>query len=530
MFSLFGVNDDLNLSDKIHFENIDFDIETSKVDIKSKDIENVSILIEVSNNYIDDNSRYNYKDITIDEAKDFLKQHRNNVKEYFSKSNEEIFNEIDFYDLVDYFKIDNYAPYFYADIDRELTDKDIITLNKIALNENVLAIYVHGNYQAEIVDALEAMEADDYVSNSDYNGSDIVVGILDEGIVDDDNQEFTNNNLIILDELFVNEQVSDHATKVAICATSVASNCELLSAQATGSINDEIDWMLDNFVSVINMSIGYSEHAGNYSSHSAYCDYIAKTNYVVFTGSAGNRGNSDALVTPPNGFNTITVGACDNDGIRCNFSSYEENFDIYFPNVLAPGKDLYISDFVGTHSGTSFSSPFVAGLTAVLMQQDPLLVVFPEDVLSLLMCSAKRLTIYSHPSGLDDEAGSGMVSLANALEAIDNRTDFFNATDNLLTPISTKSVYINSGERIRIAFISMVNNNNSTNIYNLVTDYDLYLYDSNNVLVASSIGTSNIEFIDYLATNSGTYYINIKQYDLKNTNEDDYCSYCFYID
>ena len=146
MFSLFGVNDDLNLSDKIHFENIDFDIETSKVDIKSKDIENVSILIEVSNNYIDDNSRYNYKDITIDEAKDFLKQHRNNVKEYFSKSNEEIFNEIDFYDLVDYFKIDNYAPYFYADIDRELTDKDIITLNKIALNENVLAIYVRGNY------------------------------------------------------------------------------------------------------------------------------------------------------------------------------------------------------------------------------------------------------------------------------------------------------------------------------------------------------------------------------------------------
>lgn len=146
MFSLFGVNDDLNLSDKIHFENIDFDIETSKVDIESKDIENVSILIEVSNNYIDDNSRYNYKDITIDDAKDFLKQHRNNVKEYFSKSNEEIFNEIDFYDLVNYFKIDNYAPYFYADIDRELTDKDIITLNKIALNENVLAIYVHGNY------------------------------------------------------------------------------------------------------------------------------------------------------------------------------------------------------------------------------------------------------------------------------------------------------------------------------------------------------------------------------------------------
>lgn len=146
MFSLFGVNDDLNLLDKIHFENIDFDLETSKVDIKSKDIENVSILIEVSNNYIDDNSRYNYKDITIDEAKDFLKQHRNNVKEYFSKSNEEIFNEIDFYDLVDYFKIDNYAPYFYADIDRELTDKDIITLNKIALNENVLAIYVRGNY------------------------------------------------------------------------------------------------------------------------------------------------------------------------------------------------------------------------------------------------------------------------------------------------------------------------------------------------------------------------------------------------
>lgn len=146
MFSLFGVNDDLNLSDKIHFENIDFDVETSKVDIKSKDIENVSILIEVSNNYIDDNSRYNYKDITIGEAKDFLKHHRNNVKEYFSKSNEEIFNEIDFYDLVNYFKIDNYAPYFYADIDRELTDKDIITLNKIALNENVLAIYVHDNY------------------------------------------------------------------------------------------------------------------------------------------------------------------------------------------------------------------------------------------------------------------------------------------------------------------------------------------------------------------------------------------------
>lgn len=519
---------------KVRFEGIGTVSSESNSEIADafNDQDTYTKLIIHLNNSFEDSLERPTDDISMEEAKAILREQRANVKEYYTRTNNEYLQELGLENLDVEYIADEYAPFVIAEFNSEITEEDIEYIYELSEQDSIKTIYVKSDVQAEqeLTTAINAVDATSIITNSSTNGDGVVIGILDVGIVDIDNSNFDNADVTVRKVWYYSETVSEHATMVASVALGMAPAASILSVEVYGSPSGEIGWLLDNEVNVVNMSYGYtdSDEYGDYTSESAYIDSIVRDNWVTFVGSAGNRGTSDAYVTPPNGYNMLTVGACSDGGVLSSFSSYEENFNINFPNIVAPGNSFSIPTFSGTHSGTSFAAPMTTGAIAVLMQKSSILMTYPERVLSIIMASTQRLSTYATSSGFNDQVGTGMLNLENALSAINTTRSFSVTSDNVGSYISTRSVYLEKGQRIRIAFASLVNNNGDADT-SLVTDYDLYLFDSSGNQVAYNVGTHNNEFIDYLVETSGTYTIKIKQFSAKKTDDTDWCAYTYFI-
>ncbi|MDF1548107.1 MAG: S8 family serine peptidase, partial [Bacteroidales bacterium] len=163
---------------------------------------------------------------------------------------------------------------------------------------------------------------------------------------------------------------------------------------ATEFIIEEHNWVVaaefaDSVgVDLINSSLGYSSFDDKLTNHtysdldgnttliSRGADIAASKGMLVVT-SAGNEGFSQwrYISAPADADSILTVGAIMLDGRRAFFSSYGPTFDNRIkPDVSAIGLPSVVSGTggeVSTSSGTSFSSPIMAGLVACLWQAHP---------------------------------------------------------------------------------------------------------------------------------------------------------------
>jgi len=141
-------------------------------------------------------------------------------------------------------------------------------------------------------------------------------------------------------------------------------------------------------VDIINASLGYNIFDDSTMNHS-FADLDGKTTRItqganmafkkgilVFA-SAGNEGNKSwqRIVVPSDGENVIAVAAVDSLGNRAAFSSLGPAYGgAIKPNVAARGRLTYLlvgESTPGFSSGTSFSSPVLAGMGACLLQANP---------------------------------------------------------------------------------------------------------------------------------------------------------------
>jgi len=138
-------------------------------------------------------------------------------------------------------------------------------------------------------------------------------------------------------------------------------------------------------VDVVNSSLGYSEFDDPAMNHS-YSDLNGKktritqaanmafSKGILVFNSAGNEG-AGGINAPADGENVIAVAAVSKDGVRAAFSSVGPAFGgAIKPNVAAMGGNTYLitsSGVSGYSSGTSFSSPVLAGMGACLLQANP---------------------------------------------------------------------------------------------------------------------------------------------------------------
>lgn len=139
---------------------------------------------------------------------------------------------------------------------------------------------------------------------------------------------------------------------------------------------------------IFNTSLGYTEFDDSTQNHT-YADMdgnttritvatdIAASKGILPVNSAGNSAWSTwfYIGAPADADSVLAVGAVDSLENCAGFSSRGPSFDGRVkPNVAAMGQDVYVASpggGTGKGSGTSFSSPILAGMAACLWQANP---------------------------------------------------------------------------------------------------------------------------------------------------------------
>ncbi len=220
--------------------------------------------------------------------------------------------------------------------------------------------------------------------------SGIKIAILDSGI-DLDHEDFVGKvtDIINFTDSPTKDDIYGHGTHVAgiaaantnngIGVAGVAPQSTLMNVKALADngygayswIVEGIIWATDNGADVINLSLGgprkseFLEDAVNY----------AWDNEVVIVAAAGNSANPSK--TYPGYYeNCIAVAATNNNDVKASFSSYGNWVDVAAPgeNVYStfPNHEFYLQTVYGRSlnydfgSGTSMSTPFVAGIAALV--------------------------------------------------------------------------------------------------------------------------------------------------------------------
>jgi subtilisin family serine protease len=316
----------------------------------------------------------------------------------------------------------------------------------------------------------------------------------------------------------------------------IAKNANLISLKvldgdgnahpSTGTldIKNAIDWCVQNKniynISVISMSLGTQ------SLYTTYCDATfsltlgkAINNATFYNisviASTGNDGSSSAISSPACITNTTAVSATNKDDTIASYSNYNTITDFF-----APGTSIYSTNYLSgysTSSGTSMSTPHVAGAFAILSQfykqqtsQTPSSKIL-EDALkntgkniSLSTYNITRINIYDAIIKLDSLAPEvNLISpLTNTLNYSSNQTFSCNATDlslhNLTFFIWNSTSLVNS-----TSFLLSTESYNKTSItiYNL--PFETYKWNclfedfnsnsayatSNNTLIIGGVST-----------------------------------------
>jgi subtilisin family serine protease len=243
----------------------------------------------------------------------------------------------------------------------------------------------------------------------------MVIAVLDGGFDGADVHpvfdSLRNNNQILGTKDFVNiggnvYTESEHGKSVLSCiganspgqmiGTAPKASFWLLHSEDVKSENiiEEYNWVsaaefADSVgADVINSSLSYQEFDdaqwtydyedmdGNTAVSTIGAD-IAVSKGILICNSAGNSGNSSFPWNgaPADADSVISVGAVNNQDQRVSFSSIGPTADDRIrPVVMALGGDATIAwgdQWVGTGSGTSFSSPILAGMATCLWQANP---------------------------------------------------------------------------------------------------------------------------------------------------------------
>lgn len=263
---------------------------------------------------------------------------------------------------------------------------------------------------------------------------------------------------------------------------------------STGHYNGDnqlksIIFAADNGAKVINLSQG-----GNAACDSASQDAVnyAWSKGLVVVAAAGND-PTVGILAPANCNNVIAAGATDENDLKTSFSATGSQLD-----VVAPGINIPTAQRDGTYGywvGTSFSSPHVAGLGALIMAANPALT--NQQVVDTIESTAKDLGA----AGRDDSYGWGRINAYQALLAATG------GTPAPATPTPTSTPTTNSVVISNISSTTTANTATISWITNLpATSWISYGLSSTNLNSSTAQTTLNSQTISNLTKQTRYYY------------------------
>jgi len=276
-----------------------------------------------------------------------------------------------------------------------------------------------------------------------FGDASIVVSILDDGI----DQNHTDISQVPGED-FTDENTGGHHTMTCdghgscvggcvsatidnnIGVTGVAPGCRVMATRIFNAIDffgfclgfiettdawivNGIGFAVDQGARVTNSSWG----GGSPSSAVTTAFNNAEAAGVINFGAAGNDGSS--TISYPASLDSLNaISAINSGGNLASFSTYGSGLF-----CSAPGEGILTTDWTGSNGfgsgnhttidGTSFASPYAAGVAALVLSMDPSL--SPDEVEDIMAATAMD----RGSSGYDTQYGYGVVNAAAAVAAVD---------------------------------------------------------------------------------------------------------------
>lgn len=259
--------------------------------------------------------------------------------------------------------------------------------------------------------------------NRDVTGKGIKVAVIDSGVGPRQGIKVKESVTFIKG---TSNDINGHGTSVASIINGledfgfetgiygVAYDCELYSlkiVQGEELENDEkiifpmieaINWCIENKINIANMSIGVKKQFISNKLYQLLNEAIQKAIKagIVIVCASGNTGKEiDEVPALIDG--VMVIGSINKQDQRSPFSSFGSKLDF-----IAPGEQvetMSINNSIKTVNGTSFSTPQVTGLIALILSQNPLLT--PKEVRDILIRYVRDI----QPPGYDIYTGYGTV-------------------------------------------------------------------------------------------------------------------------
>ncbi|MGH9856845.1 MAG: S8 family serine peptidase, partial [Acidobacteriota bacterium] len=369
-----------------------------------------------------------------------------------------------------------------------------------------------------------------------YSKNDIVIAIADSGVnlnnqdlqgkllfwkdfhgrganPYDDNGHGTHVAAVALGSGKHKKKLSGVAPEAALVAFKVLDNAGSGSvSNVIAAIDETIARRFELNIRILNLSLAVSGSSAGKDTFSVAANRAVAAGIVVVV-AAGNEGPGSATIGAPSAAaKVITVGAGADLGERgfylADFSSRGPTADGRIkPDIWAPGVRIQTSIATNrfrTVSGTSFATPFVTGVVALMLEANPDL--RPAKVKSILLKSAEKWA----PGGKSNEAGKGRLRAYEAITRAATIKEGLNPPDVPRVAFLKSTINLNEIKGHTFPVTGLKNFIAITAVlYNSGAGIQMELLAPNGNVVAQNSGFSRHEQLTFKPSVTGVYTLRL---------------------